>query len=278
MSTADEDRQGDALDQSKWDLKYFVLNPVVLFAHNYSSFPIGVVDDIKIEGNQAVATGHFAPEGVNPDADIACKLYQDKILKAVSPGYIQNDDGTRELLEVSFCPVPAGRYALTLRQVGRLGVSTRELVTKGFYYEMKGAVPYADHGTADEAWDGPAEVKACGDDLTKLKAICAWFDSEDKDTKSAYKLPHHRASDLKAVWKGVAAAMGALMGARGGTKIPESDVEAVFSHLKRHYAQFDKEAPELTKMLQLRSLLDELAMQGIMATVAQNHPIGNHKP
>src|ERR1700735_2002994 len=67
MSTEDEDRQGDSLDQSKWDLKYFVLNPVVLFAHNYSSFPIGVVDDIKIDGDQAIATGHFAPEGVNPD-------------------------------------------------------------------------------------------------------------------------------------------------------------------------------------------------------------------
>ncbi|HEV2484886.1 MAG TPA: hypothetical protein VGT08_05085 [Terracidiphilus sp.] len=37
MSTSDEDRQGDALDQSKWDLKYYTMNPVVLWAHNYSS-------------------------------------------------------------------------------------------------------------------------------------------------------------------------------------------------------------------------------------------------
>src|SRR5580700_7247614 len=96
MSTSDEDRQGDSLDQSKWDLKYFNLNPVVLFAHNYSSFPIGVVEDIRIEGNSAVATGKFAPAGVNADADLACALYQEKILRAVSPGYIQNDDGTRE--------------------------------------------------------------------------------------------------------------------------------------------------------------------------------------
>src|SRR6202008_4697036 len=101
------------------------------------------------------------PEGVNPEADIACKLYQQKILRAVSPGYIQNDDGSRELLEVSFCPVPAGRYALSLRQVSALGVNTRDLVAKGFFYETKGAVPYADHGTADPdtAWDGPEEVK-----------------------------------------------------------------------------------------------------------------------
>jgi hypothetical protein len=133
MSTSDEDRQGDALDQSKWDLKYFEMNPVVLWAHNYSSFPIGVIEDIKIEGDQTVVTGKFAPQGVNPDADLACALYQEKILRAVSPGYIQNDDGSRELLEVSFCPVPAGRFALSLRQVGRLGVSTRDLVAKGFF-------------------------------------------------------------------------------------------------------------------------------------------------
>jgi hypothetical protein len=137
MSTADEDRQGDALDQSRWDLKYYTMNPVVLWAHNYQGFPIGVIEDIQIEGDKAVATGKFAPEGVNPEADLACTLYQEKILRAVSPGYIQNDDGTRELLEVSFCPVPAGRYALSLRQVGKLGLSTRDLVTKGFFYEEK---------------------------------------------------------------------------------------------------------------------------------------------
>jgi hypothetical protein len=137
MSTSDEDRQGDELDQSKWDLKYFEMNPVVLWAHDYGSFPIGVVDDIRIDGDQAIATGKFAPAGVNPEADMACALYQEKILRTVSPGYIQNDDGTRELLEMSFCPVPAGRYALSLRQVGKLGVSTGELVAKGFFYEEK---------------------------------------------------------------------------------------------------------------------------------------------
>jgi hypothetical protein len=137
MSTSDEDRQGDSLDQATWDFKYFDMNPVVLFAHNYSSFPIGIITDIKIDGDKAVATGKFAPAGINPDADMACALYQQKILRAVSPGYIQNDDGTRELLEVSFCPVPAGRYALSMRQVSALGVSTRDLVTKGFFYEEK---------------------------------------------------------------------------------------------------------------------------------------------
>lgn len=137
MSTSDEDRQGDALDQSGWDFKYFDENPVLLWAHNYQSFPIGIITDIEIQGDKTVATGKFAPSGMNPEADLACALYQEKILRAVSPGYIQNDDGTRELLEVSFCPVPAGRHALSLRQVRSLGLSTRDLITKGFFTETK---------------------------------------------------------------------------------------------------------------------------------------------
>src|SRR5580704_8517403 len=135
MSTDDEDRQGDALDQSGWDFKYFDMNPVLLWAHNYQGFPIGIITDIEVQGDKTVATGKFAPAGMNPEADLACSLYQEKILRAVSPGYIQNDDGTRELLEVSFCPVPAGRYALSMRQVRNLGLSTRDLITKGFFYK-----------------------------------------------------------------------------------------------------------------------------------------------
>jgi hypothetical protein len=139
FSTDDEDRQGDALNQAGWDLTYYNLNPVVLFAHDYGSFPVGIAPEITINATNSTAKGKFAPAGINSQADIACALYQAGILKAVSPGYIQNDDGTRELLEISFCPVPAGRYALSLRQVSTLsslGVSTRDLVTKGFAAEV----------------------------------------------------------------------------------------------------------------------------------------------
>lgn len=154
MSTSDEDRQGDALDQSGWDFTYFKLNPVVLWAHDYSGFPIGIVTDIRVDGDRTITTGKFAPAGLNPTADIACALYQQGILKTVSPGYIQNDDGTRELLEQSFCSVPAGRYALSLRQVQTIGLSTRELVTKGFFY--KDASP-----PAKKAADDPVIGDGC---------------------------------------------------------------------------------------------------------------------
>jgi tetratricopeptide (TPR) repeat protein len=188
MSTADEDRQGDSLDQANWDLKYFDMNPVVLWAHNYQGFPIGIVTDIVIQGDKAVATGKFAPEGVNPEADMACALYQQKILRAVSPGYIQNDDGTRELLELSFCPVPAGKFALSLRQVRALGVSTRELITKGFFVDEKAIeVTKADQvGDSCEQDDGTPGILAEGDSPGVL--ICVPIeDKEEKATEGTMK-------------------------------------------------------------------------------------------
>lgn len=183
MSTSDEDRQGDSLDQSGWDLKYFNLNPVVLWAHDYSGFPIGIVTDIKIEGDKAIATGKFAPEGVNPEADLACKLYQQKILKTVSPGYIQHDDGSRELLELSFCSVPAGRYALSMRQVAAIGYSTPDLIAKGFFH--KAAPPtvkaqaLGDHCEGD---DGTPGVLA-DDPKNPGTMICVPTESKSNETQ-----------------------------------------------------------------------------------------------
>ncbi len=195
MSTADEDRQGDELDQSKWDLKYYDMNPVVLWAHNYSSFPIGIVTDIVIQGDKAIATGKFAPAGINPEADMACALYQQKILRAVSPGYIQNDDGTRELLEVSFCPVPAGKYALSLRQVSALGVSTGELISKGFFFDEK-TIEQKKEAIGDhcEQDDGTPGILAEGDSPGVL--ICV--PTEDKTAKANDKDMNELTKQFKA--------------------------------------------------------------------------------
>ena len=95
------------------------------------------------------------------------------------------------------------------------------------------------------AWNGPMQIRECGDDMTKLKAISTWFDSENPDVKSSYKLPHHLAAGSHSVvWNGVKAAMGALLGARGGVDVPSGDRKGIYNHLKSHYGDFDEEAPE----------------------------------
>ncbi len=74
----------------------------------------------------------------------------------------------------------------------------------------------------------------------------AWAPGSDTEefSFSDLKLPHHRAADAKVVFRGVSAAMGALLGARGGVDIPGNDRRKVYDHLAAHYRQFNRVAPE----------------------------------
>jgi hypothetical protein len=110
---------------------------------------------------------------------------------------------------------------------------------------IKGVLPYHECPKApeDEEWDAGEEVKKA--EVEDLKQMCAWYDEDHADVKSSYKLPHHKCnSSYTVVWKGVAAAMEALMGARGGVGIPDADWDGVYNHLAKHYQDFDKEPPE----------------------------------
>lgn len=123
----------------------------------------------------------------------------------------------------------------------------------------KGVIPHKEYPTAPEGtpWNGPKEVTAA--DVKDLKIMCAWFDSENPDVKASYKLPHHRQADKHVVWNGVRAAMAALLGARGGVKIPEGDRKGVYNHLVKEYKRFDKEPPEFKDYTEeeLRELFPE---------------------
>jgi hypothetical protein len=83
-------------------------------------------------------------------------------------------------------------------------------------------------------------------DWAKYREAFAWYNAEDPENFGSYKLPHHDIVDGRfcVVWRGVAAAMAVMKGARGGVDIPEADRDAVLKHLIAHYKQFDKEVPE----------------------------------
>jgi len=84
-------------------------------------------------------------------------------------------------------------------------------------------------------------------DWGKYRQAFAWYDHENPENFNSYKLPHHDVIDgrLCVVWRGVVAAMQALMGARGGVDIPPEDRRTAYLHLARHYAQFNREPPPL---------------------------------
>jgi len=243
-----KDRYRDIIRADGWDLKNFKKNPVLMFGHDYRQPPIGKVIDIGVRDKKLVFKAKFATAEEYPFADTIFKLYKGGYMKAFSVGFYPKEwkdleDGGREylkqeLLEISAVPIPANPSAVTMAV--EKGVISEEEAAEVF----KGVIPYKKYPLADPdtPWDGPKEVAAA--DVAKLKKMCAWYDSEKPDVKSSYKLPHHRASDLYTVWRGVRAAMAALLGARGGVKIPESDRKGVYNHLAKHYRDFGKEPPE----------------------------------
>jgi len=128
------------------------------------------------------------------------------------------------------------------------GAGTATMAIKA---ESKGAISYqrahpdgTPKAAEDAEWSASKEVKEA--DVDDLKVMCTYVDSDaDPENKGSYKLPHHQASGKHpVVWKGVAASMSALMGARGGVAIPESARKGVYNHLVRHYKEFEKEPPE----------------------------------
>lgn len=255
FSSGTVDRQGEIVDQKSWNLDNFLKNPVVLFAHDHYTPAVGRVVELMYdaEGNLAGEI-QFAVEA-NPLAETLWKLYSLGYMKGWSVGFGNGsavyDDAKgitilrdNELYEISAVNVPAHQIALAYSK--GIDASSIEKAIRLRKANEKGAIPFHDYGIADETaeWNGPMQMSECGDDMEKLKDICAWFDETAPDVKSSYKLPHHQASDKKAVWKGVAAAMGAVLGGRGGVDMPEEDRQAVYNHLAKHYQQFEKEVPE----------------------------------
>lgn len=77
----------------------------------------------------------------------------------------------------------------------------------------------------------------------------AWYDPDNADTKAGYKLPFACMvnGELKAVWRGVVAAMAALNSARGGVDIPDNERRNVYNFLASYYRRFDEDPPELQR-------------------------------
>ena len=110
------------------------------------------------------------------------------------------------------------------------------------------AIPYSRHGDrpkADEgtAWDGPKAVREA--EIDDLKIMATIEDTDNLEAKAGYKLPHHQASGKHpVVWRGVAAAMGVLLGARGGVKgVSKAEKKKAHAHLAKEYKRFDKDPP-----------------------------------
>jgi len=139
-STADQDRDGEVIDVTGWDLKNFKKNPVIMFAHDYRTLPIGRATKIGIREGKLVNNVEFPPEGTYEFADIVERLVGAGFLKTESVGFMpkkwEDGDGgeksprrtytKQELLEISIVPVPSNPNAL-MNAVKEGVITTKQL-------------------------------------------------------------------------------------------------------------------------------------------------------
>ena len=128
---------------------------------------------------------------------------------------------------------------------------------------VKAVVPFKDTGKADDAdpWKAPTlssfTSESFGDlssgEKRRIANHYTFSEQLPPENFGMVKLPHHRAATAgvgPAILRGVFAAMGALLGARGGVDIPSADRKGVYNHLVKHYRQYDREPPDFS-MLEL---------------------------
>jgi hypothetical protein len=104
----------------------------------------------------------------------------------------------------------------------------------------------------DRRWDGGAAEKrvrkwaeASDAPNQKYRDAHVWYDKENKDNFTAYKLLIADVIDgrLQAVPRGVIAAAAIMQGSRGGVDLPKSDIGRVKSHLAKYYDKMGDTPP-----------------------------------
>ncbi len=253
-----------------------------LWQHDASQPPIAVIQSIKEVGTADLPQTTLrefpdATGGLQVTREYLTTPRGDEVLRGIVSGAIKEMSFGYD--PVKFDPeevqTPDGKRLIrNLREVRLWDISDVNWGMNPATTASKAAVPFKDTGTADETavWSAPGLgdfTNGTFEDLSnaekrRIADHFAWTANMPTETFGDLKLPHHRAARNgvgPAVWRGVAAAMGALLGARGGVAIPDNERRGVYDHLVRHYAQFDKEPPEY-KVVQFAYLANTFECDG----------------
>lgn len=253
---------GDVLPPSALaaHLREYQDNPLYTYCHN-AVFPIGTTFDTELTERGLRYKARIISDPRHQLAQIAQVLIREGACRRSSIGYDSLKfhygtigDGRRvrihdevRLHEIAAVPL-AVNPETSVYFAKALGINVEEVV------EHKGVVPYQDlpsHPDPAEPWEWDSRTQndilgATRENWGRYKRAHLWHNPRDAESKQGYKLPIARMveGELKAMWRGCAAAMAALLGARGGADIPNSDREGCYRHLRRYYAKFGKPAPE----------------------------------
>lgn len=213
--------------------------------------PIGVWESMEEDKRGLKVKGRLLINQGVPKADEAYALLKAGALDAMSIGFA----------------IPAGGAEWdskkNLRNITEVDLWEGSLVTfpangKARVTRVKTAVPYQDLPLADRGrpWDGDAAEARVRQwagggssiedmDWDKYRQAFLWYDSDNQEAVTSYKLgvADIISGELTAVPRGIFAAAGALLGARGGVDIPDEAKSRAISHLERYYSKMDMESP-----------------------------------
>lgn len=276
-TTNDVDRVGERVNiHGLKNLEDYKRNPVLLFNHDLNS-PIGRVETIDVTENEIRVMFKFAN---TPRAQEIKQLVDDGVLNSLSIGFIstrQKREGNVLVhdewlwVETSIVTIPANPNAVIVKEneeTQERGEVEMAGTQDEFEVVEKGTTPFMDwdvYEDMEREWDADESEKRwrkyvgveTNEDLQdpekrrKYRGRFFWWDGEGT-TFGGYKLPFVDVINGKpyAIWRGIVAAMAALLGARGGVDIPDEDREKVYNHIARYYRKVGKEPPEFHKALE----------------------------
>jgi hypothetical protein len=198
FSSGNEDRQGDVVVQSGWILKEFLLNPVVLFAHDHWQPAVAKMIEIGLnaEGNLSGAIQFAAKE--YDFAMTLYKLYAGGYMRAFSAGFDAIEGGyddfknvnvlsTNVLYEVSCVNVPANAEALAI-QAGidvtplKKFISTQVEHAKAMFSKITGTDLEQQH--PEDLEKRFNELKECGYESEQIDCMTYSICSKDYELKN----------------------------------------------------------------------------------------------
>jgi len=135
------DRDGEVIKVDGWQLANYKKNPVIMYAHDHWSPPVGKSLRTYKEDGKLKFKVQFASEGVYPLADTIRGLVDDGILKGVSVGYraisreypSDEENGKTKKEKPRVVTTKAELYELSIVNVGANPAALREaMAAKGY--------------------------------------------------------------------------------------------------------------------------------------------------
>jgi HK97 family phage prohead protease len=182
--------------------------------------PLGVPEVVKVD-----------PRGLYVEVPLDKTSYNDDIIVSLASGALRGMSIMFETEQESYNEDRTERYIEQVRlyEFGPVTFPANEAATASLH-SLRDFAP-------ERHWDGAAALRSC-ETASEFRQIAFERNNDsDPDTAAHWALPHHPRPGAGPDSAGVAAALGALSGGRGGAPDLKPSVESVRSHLEAHQAE-----------------------------------------